>query len=134
MKSEFMVKLFKTFIIMKTQELARKLNGFTVEFDTVNNHCIDDFKTRIGNIVTEEIKSKKIKIGDLQRQLKSFGYNYPIYRVLKNDSIDLCVPFEVYGLLIVLVGINIYLIPNETINNSKRNIKNRSRVKNYVNC
>ena len=81
MKSEFMVKLFKTFIIMKTQELARKQKGFTVNFDTVSNHCIDDFKTRIGKIVTEEIKSKKIKIGDLQRQLKSFGYNYPIYRV-----------------------------------------------------
>lgn len=119
---------------MKTQELARKTKGFTVEFDTVNNHCIDDFKTRIGKIVTEEIKSKKIKIGNLQRQLKSFGYNYPIYRVLKNDSIDLCVPFEVYGILMVLVGINIYLVPNETINNSNRNIKNRSRVKNYVNC
>lgn len=119
---------------MKAQELARKPKGFTVEFDTVNNHCIDDFKTRLGKIVTEEIKAKKIRTSDLQRQLKSFGYNYPIYRVLANDSIDLCLPFEVYGLLMVLVGIDIYIIPNETINNSKRNVKNRSRVKNYVNC
>lgn len=121
-------------MIMKAQELARKPKGFTVEFETVNNHCINDFKTRLGKIVTEEIKAKKISTTDLQRQLKSFGYNYPIYRVLANDSIDLCVPFEVYGLLMVLVGIDIYLIPNETINNSKRNVKNRSRVKNYVNC
>lgn len=108
-----------------------KPKGFTIGFDTVNNHCIEDFKTRLGKIVGEEIKEKNISTGNLQRQLKSLGYNYPIYRVLKNDG-KCVVPFEVYGLLMVLVGIDIYLIPNETVDNSKRYIKNRERVKQYV--
>lgn len=109
-----------------------KPKGFTIGFDTVNNHCINDFKTRLGKIVYDEIKEKKIKTGNLQRQLDKLGYNYPIYKVLLNDDCTLVVPFEVYGILMVLVGIDIYLVPNETVNNSNRYIKNRERVKQYV--
>ena len=102
--------------------------GFTIDFSTINNHTISDFKSRFGLILQKEIAKKGISTADLQRQIKALGYNYPIYRVLKNDSIT-PIPFELYGILIVLVGIDVYLIPNETVNNSKKNIKNRERVK-----
>lgn len=101
--------------------------GFSIEFKTINDHRVDEFRTRLGSIVEREIKKKKINTCDLQRQMKALGYNYPIYKVLKNDSVE-TFPFEIYGILMVLVGIDIYLIPNETVNNSRRNIKNRDRL------
>lgn len=108
--------------------------GFTISFSTINNHRLDEFKTRLGGIIQKEIKKKRISTSDIQRQIKAFGYDYPIYRVLANDDLRLSVPFELYGILAVLVGIDIYLIPNEEINNSRRNIKNRDRVKQIAKC
>lgn len=101
--------------------------GFTIDFKTINDHTIDEFRSRFGEIIYKEIKKKKISTCDLQRQLNSLGYGHPIYRVLKNDNI-VPFPFEIYLLLLVLVGVDLYMIPNETVNNSRKNIKNRIRL------
>ena len=101
--------------------------GFTIDFKTINDHTIDEFRSRFGEIIYKEIKKKKIRTSDLQRQLTSLGYDHPIYRVLKNDGI-VSFPFEIYLLLLVLVGVDLYMIPNETVNNSRKNIKNRIRL------
>lgn len=101
--------------------------GFTIDFKTINDHTIDEFRSRFGEIIYKEIKKKKISTSDLQRQLNSLGYGHPIYRILKNDNI-VPFPFEIYLLLLVLVGVDLYMIPNETVNNSRKNIKNRIRL------
>ena len=103
--------------------------GFSIDFKCINDHRINDIKTRFGDLILKEIRKKKIDWGNLQRQLKSFGYEYPIFRVIKNDDQLRSYPIEVYAVLMVLVGINIYISPNDELNNSKRYIKNRNRIK-----
>lgn len=101
--------------------------GVLIKFENVNNHRLHEFKTCLGNMIMKEIRSKKISTNDLQRQMKALGYHYPIIRVIKN-SMPNNYPFELYGILLVLVGVDIYLIPNEEQDFSKKYIKNRKRL------
>ncbi len=107
----------------------KTLQSQLITFQTINLHLIDEIKDKIVDIILHEINKKGININDLARQLKQFGFNYPILKVLHKTINTYTVSFDYYVYMCILCGVDLALIMTDT-HHTKRNIKNRKNLAN----
>lgn len=106
---------------------AKTMEAKTIDFTAVNNHLIDEFKSKFIDLANDQITAKGIKIPDLYRCLSALGFEYPILKVLnKTCNLD-AIPLEYYFYILIICGVDIALILTGK-NHTQRNIKNRKKL------
>lgn len=98
-----------------------------IDFTALNNHLIDEFKSKFIDVASEQIEAQGIKIPDLYRCLSSLGFEYPILKVLnKTCNLD-AIPLDYYFAILIICGVDIALMLTGK-NHAQRNIKNRKKL------
>ena len=97
-----------------------------ISFNTINDHVVSEIKCRLVDIINQERKLKKINMNNLDRCLRSLGYNYPIIMILKKYHVY-TTPLEYYIAILLICGINFSMIFTDD-NHAKRKIKNRQKL------